>query len=246
VFVTALLWLSSFGATSEVGNPTCDLCITVVTALEDFITDDTTMDQILSKVEEICSSLGALEGLCIQIIEGYLPDIISGILENKLDPKQICALIGLCDGDETTVTPTTEPAPWVYIETMLEGGTVLTVEPDGSHVWMSHKHGNDNQLWRLESSGCLRVKSHMDRCLGIGDNAQGSVPSLYIDDNLDIEHWKYTEDFYMENQGGPNGVWNHLSLNVLWADVPLVTEGAGVNVWHQDNTLSMKWRLVSP
>merc|ERR1712002_906909 len=175
VLLLSSLCLLSPGQATAVSSATCDLCIAVVEGLENFITDDTTMDQILAKVEEICSSLGALEGLCIQIIEGYLPDIISGILENKLDPKQICALIGLCDGDETTVTPTTEPAPWVYIETMLEGGTVLTVEPDGSHVWMSHKHGKDNQLWRLEESGCLRVKSHMDRCLGIGDNAQGAI-----------------------------------------------------------------------
>ena len=129
---------------------------------------------------------------------------------------------------------------------MLEGGTVLTVEPDGSHVWMQHKHGKDNQLWRFENSGCLRSKSHMDRCLGIGDNAQGAIPSLYLDNGLDIEHWTYTDDFYIENLGGPNGIWNHLSLNVLWADIPLITDGAAVNVWHKDNTLSMKWRFVTP
>ena len=134
----------------------------------------------------------------------------------------------------------------MYIETMLEGGTVLSVEPDGSHAWMRHKHGWDDQLWRIEHSGCLRVKSHMDRCLGIGDNAQGAVPSLYLDNGLDIEHWVYTDDYYIENLGGPNGIWNHLSLNVLWADIPLVTSGAGVNVWHKDNTLSMKWKFVAP
>ena len=134
----------------------------------------------------------------------------------------------------------------MYIETMLEGGTVITVEPDNTHIFMQHKHRKDNQMWRLEHDGCLRNKAHMDRCLGIGDNAQGAVPSLYEDNGLDIERWKYTDDYYMENLGGPNGIWNHLSLNVIWADVHLITDGAGINVWHRDNTLSMKWRFVSP
>ena len=138
-------------------------------------------------------------------------------------------------------------AAWMYIETMLDGGTVISVEPDKTHIFMQHKHGRDSQMWRLEHDGCLRNKAHMDRCLGIGDNAQGAVPSLYKDEELlDIERWKYTNDYYLENLAGPNGIWNRLSLNVIWADVPLITDGAGINVWHQDNTLSMKWRFVSP
>merc|ERR1712142_971947 len=240
----SFLYLFSPATAEQVTGATCDLCLAVVEGLENFITDDTTMDQILDKVEEICSSLGPLEGLCIQTINSYLPDIIENILEGQLSPMNICQLINLCEAPGTTLTP--EPPAWMYIETMLEGGTVISVEPDKTHIWMQHKHGRDDQMWRIEHDGCLRNKAHMDRCLGIGDNAQGSVPSLYLDNGLDIEHWEYTEDFYVENLGGPNGIWNHLSLNVIWADVPLITDGAGVNVWHKDNTLSMKWKFVSP
>ena len=109
IFVALILLFSRTKATNTT-DATCDLCISVVTGLENFITDDTTMDQIIAKVEEICHSLGMLEGLCIQVIEGFLPDIIQGILENQLRPDQICQQIGLCH-EESTVEPTTPPAP---------------------------------------------------------------------------------------------------------------------------------------
>ena len=42
----------------------------------------------------------------------------------------------------------------------------------------------------------------------------------------------------------PVWVTNDLSLNVMWADIPLVTDGALVDVAKQDDTLSMKWNMV--
>ena len=35
-------------------------------------------------------------------------------------------------------------------------------------------------------------------------------------------------------------------MNVIWGDVPLITDGAGVNIIRQDDTLSMHWRFVEP
>ena len=105
VFVVFSLWVFSPGQATGGSSATCDLCIAVVEGLENFITDDTTMDQIIAKVEEICSSLGPLEGLCIQTIEGYLPDIIQNILDGQLSPMNICQLIKLCEAPATTLTP---------------------------------------------------------------------------------------------------------------------------------------------
>ena len=105
VFVVFSLWVFSPGQAAAGSSATCDLCIAVVEGLENFITDDTTMDQIIAKVEEICSSLGPLEGLCIQTIEGYLPDIIQNILDGQLSPMNICQLIKLCEAPATTLTP---------------------------------------------------------------------------------------------------------------------------------------------
>ena len=112
-FLFVILSPFSFVASSKIASPTCDLCVTVVSALEDFIKDDTTMEQILEKVEEICASLGALEGLCISTIESFLPGIIEGILDGQLNPNQICAMIGLCT-EETTLWPDTTIEPGIY------------------------------------------------------------------------------------------------------------------------------------
>ena len=141
----------------------------------------------------------------------------TGIIENNLGPYGVCTFIGFCT---TTEAPTTSepsryqsiveswsffncnyssPGPWQYIETMLEGGRVLTVEPDKHHVWMAHKqHAAGYQMWRLEDNGCLRNMQHMDRCLGIVGHSSGSGLELQIDNDLPIHHWKY-EDKYIVN-----------------------------------------------
>ena len=44
----------------------------------------------------------------------------------------------------------------MYVETALEGGRVLTVEPDQHHCWMAHKQGMnviDFIKWELEVIG---------------------------------------------------------------------------------------------
>ena len=49
-------------------------------------------------------------------------------------------------------------------------------------------------------------------------------------------------------QAESNSIWvaNELSLNVVWADIPLVTDGAVVDVIKQDGTQSMFWHLTEP
>merc|ERR1712156_207065 len=188
----------------------CNLCVAIVAAIEEFILNGDTMDDILNNV------------------------------------YGVCIFIGFCS--TTPPPPTDEPRPWQYIETMLEGGRVLTVEPDKHHVWMAHKqHAAGYQMWRLEDNGCLRNMEHMDRCLGIVGHASGSGLELQIDNDLAIHHWKY-EDKYIVNLSQDSGVLvpKDLSLNVVWADVPLVTDGAMVNVKGQDVTLSMHWKFVDP
>ena len=35
-----------------------------------------------------------------------------------------------------------------------------------------------------------------------------------------------------------------LVIDVMWADIPLITDGASVHAWKLDDTTSQKWRLV--
>merc|ERR1712066_841648 len=206
-------------------------------AIEEFILNGDTMDDILNNVEGICASFGIFQGVC------------ESFLENNLGPYGVCNFIGFCSSTQpTTPTPTPSPRPWQYIETMLEGGRVLTVEPDKRHIWMAHKqHAAGYQMWRLEDNGCLRNKEHMDRCLGIDGHNSGSGVSLQIDNDLLIHHWKY-EDKYLVNLAQDSGILvpKDLSLSVLWADIPLVTDGAALDVKGQDDTLSMHWKFVDP
>merc|ERR1712038_1843036 len=92
----------------------CDVCVDVVTDLDEFITSDTTIDEILKFVEEICHALGAidptLETLCVSLVEAQLPDIINGLVEDNLNPAEVCTAIGACIGGNTTTTTTASPA----------------------------------------------------------------------------------------------------------------------------------------
>ena len=60
---------------------------------------------------QLCSALGAidasLEVLCKSLIEAQLPDIINGLVEDNLNPSEVCASIGMC----YTPPPSTTAAP---------------------------------------------------------------------------------------------------------------------------------------
>merc|ERR1719213_1450852 len=85
----------------------CDICIDVV----EWLTSNQTMDDIIHFVEGLCTALGAidptLEVLCKSMIESQLPDIINGLVEENLNPSEVCASIGMC----YTPPPSSTSAP---------------------------------------------------------------------------------------------------------------------------------------
>merc|ERR1739845_92510 len=89
----------------------CDICIDVVTDIDEWLTSDATMDDIIHFAEGLCEALGAidptLETLCKSLIEAQLPDIINGLVEDNLNPSEVCASIGMC----YTPPPTPPPPP---------------------------------------------------------------------------------------------------------------------------------------
>merc|ERR1712156_573924 len=92
----------------------CDICIDVVTDLDEWLTSDQTMDDIIHFVEGLCEALGAidptLETLCKSLIEAQLPDIINGLVNDNLNPDEVCASIGVCSSpppSSTSSAPTT-------------------------------------------------------------------------------------------------------------------------------------------
>merc|ERR1712024_422387 len=90
-----------------------DICIDVVTDIDEWLTSDQTMDDIIHFVEGLCEALGAidptLETLCKSLIEAQLPDIINGLVNDNLNPSEVCASIGMCYTPPPTSTSTSAP-----------------------------------------------------------------------------------------------------------------------------------------
>merc|ERR1712048_959752 len=101
----------TWAANNQPKDLLCDICLDVVTDIDEFLTSEQTMDDIIHFVEGLCSALGAidasLEVLCKSLIEAQLPDIINGLVEDNLKPSEVCASIGMC----YTPPPSTTAAP---------------------------------------------------------------------------------------------------------------------------------------
>ena len=62
---------------------------------------------------QLCSLLSfdpTLEKICDSIIENNLPEIINGLVNDNLNPSEVCASIGMCASPDTTPAPTAAPA----------------------------------------------------------------------------------------------------------------------------------------
>merc|ERR1712107_963338 len=69
--------------------------------LDNFITSDTTEDQIVQFAKELCHALGSLLGAsleeqCNALMESQLPVIIDGLVNDNLNPQQVCTNIAAC------------------------------------------------------------------------------------------------------------------------------------------------------
>merc|ERR1712112_539589 len=87
----------------------CDICIDVITYLDQWLTSDTTEDQIVEWNEQVCDLLSAIvpEAICKSLIESQIPAIIDGLVNDNLNPQDLCSSIGAC-----TPAPTDAPTTW--------------------------------------------------------------------------------------------------------------------------------------
>jgi len=74
----------------------CEICQMIVTYVEQLVAQNTTVNKIVSKVEEVCALLpGAVAPICDQIAKDYVPQLVQWII-NKENPQAFCAHFGLC------------------------------------------------------------------------------------------------------------------------------------------------------
>eukprot|EP00088_Acartia_fossae_P008111 TRINITY_DN13831_c0_g1_i1.p2 TRINITY_DN13831_c0_g1~~TRINITY_DN13831_c0_g1_i1.p2 ORF type:complete len:119 (-),score=48.83 TRINITY_DN13831_c0_g1_i1:58-390(-) len=78
----------------------CTICVDLVTDIDEFLTSAPTEQQIVEFVEQLCQAMGAilpdLVSTCNALVEAQLPAIIEGIVNDNLNPQQVCASIGAC------------------------------------------------------------------------------------------------------------------------------------------------------
>merc|ERR1711862_571807 len=98
--LSALVAVTLSAPSTEPKGLACDICQTVITDLADFITSETTQEEILSFAHELCHVLGtvlgaAIEADCNAMFDTSLPDIIDGIVSGT-DALTVCTNIFLC------------------------------------------------------------------------------------------------------------------------------------------------------
>merc|ERR1711931_434351 len=100
LFCLAIAFARAASAHPEPKDLLCDICLDVVTDLDNWITSETTLNEIVHFMEGLCRALGQilsdLEEMCISLMESELPNIIQGLVEDNLSPAEVCANIGAC------------------------------------------------------------------------------------------------------------------------------------------------------
>ena len=100
-FLLSALVATSLAVPKARNELTCSICIDIITDLDNFITSDTTEDQIVQFAKELCHALGSLLGAsleeqCNALMESQLPAIIDGLVNDNLNPQQVCTNIAAC------------------------------------------------------------------------------------------------------------------------------------------------------
>ena len=60
----------------------------------------------------------------------------------------------------------------------------------------------------------------------------------------DSQRWTLADGFLQSAMLSDGIVPRHLVLDVIWSDVPLVTNGAELCAWHKDDSASQQWMMM--
>merc|ERR1711868_29628 len=79
----------------------CAICKDIMEDLDEFITSDTTEQEIVDFIKQICGALGSIipdfEATCNFIIQSQIPALIDAFVHDNMDPTQVCTdIFGAC------------------------------------------------------------------------------------------------------------------------------------------------------
>merc|ERR1712126_512837 len=100
IFVALLATALAANTKLDTKGLACDIRMDVIGDLDNFLTDDTTQEEILSFVKELCL-LGQIlgenfENQCNAMFDENLPAIIDAIVNDNMNPTEVCTLITAC------------------------------------------------------------------------------------------------------------------------------------------------------
>ncbi|KAK2146550.1 hypothetical protein NP493_3647g00003, partial [Ridgeia piscesae] len=75
---------------------TCVMCEFVIREIDSLLADNATETQIIQALDKVCGLMpDTIKAECIQFVDEYGKAIIA-MLEQQLDPKEVCTALGLC------------------------------------------------------------------------------------------------------------------------------------------------------
>jgi len=82
----------------RIEDAACTICKTVVSTIDDFISDDATEKQIKDGLETVCSILpSSMEKMCDSMVDTY-SDLAVQIVTKEYTPEQVCEeFLGICE-----------------------------------------------------------------------------------------------------------------------------------------------------
>jgi saposin len=99
-FVAILVGVVAAGgkkASPPLPKSDCDICETLVLAIEGWLEENKTVSQIEQDIETICMLVPAFEQVCDAFVEEGVVEVIKWI-ENEESPATVCTQLGLCSG----------------------------------------------------------------------------------------------------------------------------------------------------
>jgi len=76
------------------GDTECSICVFAVGQLENYISEDSTEEEIEQYLDQICSMLGPFESQCMQIVQN-VPQYINTLFATE-NPQLVCTQAGVC------------------------------------------------------------------------------------------------------------------------------------------------------